>query len=166
MSLRIPLLPRLVRWLPSVVVAALICYWSVIATPPAGPSLETAALVGDTAALADDTVASGVGTGVADSIPDSYTRHATAYATLTLSLAYALADREAPIARKALFVFAIVTGYGALMEVGQLYQPARTTALADVLVNACGAAIALGWYGLERRARVVPVLESRRRDAV
>lgn len=151
MALRIPLLPGPLRWLSAVLVAGVICYGSVIASPPPLPFAVTA-VAEPTAATA-----SGFGPLLEAGVPPSYRRHATAYAALTLSLAYAVADRDLPTARKALLVFTTAMAYGVAMEFGQLFRPARTAALADVAANAVGAAIALQWYALERRARFVPV---------
>ena len=153
MALRIPLLPRPVRWLPTLLVAGVICYGSVITSPPALP-LGVTSVSGPTT----DT-ASGIGPLLEPGFPPSYRRHAVAYATLTLSLAYAVVDHDLPPARKALLVFAVAMAYGVVMEFGQLFRPERTAALADVAINAVGAAIALQWYALERRARFVPVRE-------
>lgn len=154
-ALRIPLLPRPLRWLPAIVVASQICYWSLLTTPPTG--LPLAAPPGPTAT-------SGIGFGLEGIGSRSGRRHVIAYATLALTLAYAFAGRDAPIVHKALFVFAIATGYGALLEGGQLFRPDRVASLTDVAANAIGAAFALSWYGLEHRARVVPVPEYTRHD--
>ena len=156
---RIPLLPAPVRWLPAVAVAALICYWSLVTTPPTTLPVS----LSFPSATADPTVTtSGPDISAATlglEFSDPHVRHAIAYATLGFTLAYGLSDSERPILRKALLVFAVATGYGALMEAGQLFVPERTASLVDVAANAVGAAVALSWYGLERRARVVPVLE-------
>lgn len=176
MSLRVPLLPRPVRWLPAVLVAGLICYGSILTSSPTAGLLEalsgaaTAAgtLSGTADAVTTDAVTTSATSTVASSpvvpplegeIPPAYRRHAIAYAALTLSLAYAVADREASIARKALVVFAVAMAYGIAMEFGQSFLPGRTTSLVDVAANAVGAGIALHWYALERRARFVPVRE-------
>lgn len=151
MALRLPLLPRPVRWLPAVLVAGVICYGSVIASPPALP-LAVTPITEPTAVTA-----SGVGLILETPLRPSDRRHAIAYATLTLSLAYAIADRDLPVARKALLVFAVAMAYGVVMEFGQLFRPERTASIADVTVNGVGALIALQWYALERRVRFVPV---------
>lgn len=153
MSLRIPLLPRPIRWLPTVFVAGLICYGSILTTAPTTVPIE--ALSG----TVDAGRASAIAPPLEGAIHPSYRRHALAYATLTLSLAYAVADREASIVRKAVFVFAAAMAYGIAMEFGQSFRPERTTSLLDVAANATGAAAALHWYALERRARFVPVRE-------
>ena len=153
MALRIPLLPHPLRWLSTFVVAGVICHGSVIASPP---SVPLAVASGSESAIA---TANAFAPLLEAKIPPSYRRHAIAYAALTLSLAYAVAHRDLPTARKALLVFAVAMAYGVAMELGQLFQPARTAALADVTVNALGAAIGLQWYALEPRARFVPVRE-------
>lgn len=155
MALRIPLLPRPLRWLPTLVVAGVICYGSVIASPPALPLAVTS--VSEPAFSAS--AASALAPLLEGEVPPPYRRHALAYAALTLALAYAVADRELPLSRKALLVFAVAMSYGVAMELGQLFRPERTAALADVAINAVGASIALQWYHLERRARFVSVRE-------
>lgn len=137
MLIRLPLLPHPVRWLPVGIVAGLICYWSLVTTPP---SLEVAS-------TPTELTTSGYA-GLA--VPDSYAHHATAYAILTLTPAYGLADHQASSAARALLVFTVATGYGGVIEVAQLFQPDRVGSLVDVFVNAVGAATALSWYGLER----------------
>lgn len=163
MSLRVPLLPRPVRWLPAVLVAGLICYGSLLTTSPIAGLLE--GLSGATDAVTTSTTSAVASSQIVpplegrEAIPPSYRRHAIAYAALTLSLAYAVTDREASIARKALVVFAVAMAYGIAMEFGQSFLPERTTSLVDIAANAVGAGIALHWYALERRARFVPVRE-------
>ena len=153
MALRIPLLPRPLRWLSTLVVAGVICHGSVIASPPSVPLVVAS---GSESAIITANVFVPL---LEAEIPASYRRHAIAYAALTLSLAYAVAHRDLPTVRKALLVFAVAMGYGVAMELGQLFRPERTATLADVAVNAVGAAIALQWYALEQRARFVPVRE-------
>nr|WP_241175308.1 VanZ family protein [Natronolimnobius sp. AArcel1] len=136
------MVPWPLRWLPAGAVGALICYWSLVTAPPALQPLEP------TATLTTSGVAS---------VPGSYQRHAVAYAALTLALAYAIADRNAPAVRKALLVFSLATGYGALMEFGQFFLPERTASMIDIAINAVGSALALSWYHLEQRVQFVPV---------
>lgn len=176
MSLRLPLLPRPVRWLPAALVAGLICYGSILTSSPTTGVLEAlsraATTAGTLSGTADAVTTDAVTTSTTSAvisplivpflggeISPSYRRHAIAYAALTLALAYAVADREASIARKALVVFAVAMAYGIAMEVGQSFRPERTASLVDVAANAAGAGIALHWYALERRARFVPVRE-------
>ena len=124
--------------------AALIAYWSLVTTPP------SVTVVGSTVAgspLNRQTLG--------PDLPPAAQRHALAYAMFGLALAYALVDSRRSTVRKAMLVFTVATGYGALMEVGQWFHPDRVAALADVAVNACGAATSLTWYGLERRVRFV-----------
>ncbi|RKD98098.1 hypothetical protein ATJ93_1102 [Halopiger aswanensis] len=158
MALRIPLLPRLVRWLGPVGIAAGICYWSLVTTPPTispvgfewGAAAVTGVATSSVGVLLDPTA-----------VPQSYFQHGIAYALLALALAYALADRESNIIRKALVVIVLATTYGTLMEFGQLFRPERTASVTDGTVNALGALTALCWYELERRVEFVSFAELR-----
>lgn len=149
-TVRIPLLPNPVRWLVPLAVAGLICYWSLVTTPPTSLSLES------TVSSTEPTPAA---SGLSLELSTPHVRHAVAYATLTLALAYALVDRELPIHHKAVLVFSVATGYGAMMEIGQLFQPDRTASILDVMINAVGSTIGLAWYGLEQRAQFTPLFE-------
>ncbi|AEH36936.1 VanZ family protein [Halopiger xanaduensis] len=158
MALRIPLLPRPIRWLGPVGIAVGICYWSLVTTPPTIPPVGF-----EWAAAAITGVAtSGFGVRIdPTAVPQSYFQHGIAYALLALGLAYALADRESGIIRKALLVIILATTYGVLMEIGQLFRPERTATVTDGTVNALGALTALCWYELERRAQFVSLAELR-----
>ncbi|GAB7020356.1 VanZ family protein [Halostagnicola bangensis] len=176
MSLRVPLLPEPIRWLPAGVVAGLIWYWSLVTAPPASLALEMAVLAHiplETMTTAGQPLEGGpiAGTRAATAsgfsvssewISRGAARHAVAYATLALCLVYALAGRGGSLARTVVIAFVLATGYGIAMEVGQLFQPDRVASLADVVINALGATAALSWYGLERRVTFVPLAEFRR----
>lgn len=152
---RLPRWPSALRWIPAVLVAGLIWYWSIVTAPPP-ITLEIPPSTGA------DTVQ-------ATALPSDLTwldvRHAIAYATLALSLEYAIGHRETTspqtdeqqsrkrtIARTALLVLAVTIGYGALMEVGQLFRPDRVASLADAASNGVGATAALVLSGLNRWA--------------
>ncbi|OVE83128.1 hypothetical protein B2G88_17105 [Natronolimnobius baerhuensis] len=122
----------------------LICYWSLVTAPPAVVPTRPSTLT------------------TSGSLPASHQRHATAYAALTVALAYAIADRTRPPAHKALLVFSIATGYGAVMEFGQVFQPDRVASLVDMVANTIGSAVALSWYHLEQRAQFIPVGREKR----
>lgn len=127
-----PLLPAVVRWLGVGSVAAIILYYSLFA----------AATDGDVAFL---------------DVAISYVLHFAAYAGLGATLAYALADRPLSTTRKVLAVFLVVMMYGLAIELAQGLIADRTASLLDGIVNACGGAASLSWYGLERRVRFVRV---------
>lgn len=156
-SLPAPLLPRTHRWLAVAAVAALIGYWSLVTTPPTSLSLSLSLsfeFAFGTAPTADTTVRAAT---VADAPRPSHVRHAIAYATLGLAISYALVGSDYSSVRKSIVVFALATGYGALVEVGQLFLADRVASPIDVVANAVGAACSLGWFVLERHVRFVPV---------
>lgn len=122
--MRVPLLPRAVRWTLALGLLALVAYLSLAP----GPEVPGAGLL----------LVPGLG-------------HALVYAGLAFALAYALARWDEPAWRKAGLVFAIAIAYGALMEVGQLFRPTRSFEAYDLAMNALGAAIGASWCFLERR---------------
>lgn len=156
MALRIPLLPTPLRWLPATVVAGLIWYWSLVAAPPAGIASAAKVVDGDPISVTSALDPAAFALGHELSALDG--RHLVAYASLTLTLAYGLVDRNLPVASKAALVFTVAVGFGVCVEAGQSFHPARTASALDAFSNAVGAAIALSWYRLERRATVVPIL--------
>ena len=131
MTVPFPLLPRPLRWGGVVLVAAVICYFSLLAVPPETPAPGGLAL--------------------------PTWRHVLAYFGLGLSVAYAIADWPLSRRRKALLIVLIVTGYGAAIELGQAFVPERHASLTDVLINGVAAATSLVWYLLEPRVRFVHV---------
>ncbi|SEV81789.1 VanZ family protein [Natrinema salifodinae] len=139
MSLRLPLSPAVRRWTLPVLVAALICYWSIVAPPP---SIVFATPPGADA-ITSATVASGLDLSWLDR------RHGLAYASLALALRRALADRGTSPWRTGLLILGITVGYGTLLEIGQLFRPGRVASLADAASNAVGAGIALVLSGSE-----------------
>jgi len=154
-SLRLPLLPRPIRWGAVLTVAALIGYWSLITTPPTIPQTSLAI----TTTPETETPVKTVTVPLIDFSHPAQQRHALAYATLALTLAYAFTDYDLSTTNKAILVFALATGYGALMEFGQLFHPERVASLTDVAINALGVTLSLGWYAIEPYARFVPILE-------
>lgn len=124
MRLPFPLLPTPVRWLAVVAVAGFIFYASIITAPP-------------------ETVVDDVDLWF---VPLSYWRHFIAYATLAYTLAYATTHWEPDRWTMTALVIAIVTCYGAGIEVGQWFVPGRHFDLLDILVNAIGASTVLAWY--------------------
>lgn len=127
----VPLVPRGLRWCGVGLVVTVIFYYSILAVPP-----ETAA---------------------PDGIALPTWRHLLAYVALGLSIAYALADRPFSSRKKAHLVFALATGYGALIELGQAFVSGRHAALEDVLINAIAVAASLVWYVIEPRVEFVRI---------
>ncbi|MHC3437895.1 VanZ family protein [Natrialbaceae archaeon A-gly3] len=156
MSLRLPLLPRPIRWGAVLTVAGLIGYWSLITTPPT----LSPTLVALTTTPENGTSIQTAGVPLIDVSHPAQQRHALAYATFGLTLSYAVTDYELSTTNKAVLVFTLATGYGALMEVGQLFQPDRVASLTDVAINALGVTCSLSWYATEPHARFVPILET------
>ncbi|MGQ3414360.1 VanZ family protein [Natrinema sp. LN54] len=134
-----------VRWVPAVLVAGLICYWSVVTSPPP----ITVPLEASLTPPADSTRAAVV------AIPELGwfdLRHGLAYAALALSLEYAVPDRKMSVTHTILLLFCVTITYGALMEAGQLFRPTRVASMADIASNTVGAGTALALAGLERRS--------------
>ncbi|QZA89739.1 VanZ family protein [Salinarchaeum sp. IM2453] len=77
----------------------------------------------------------------------SHWRHLTAYFVFACVLAYATDHWQLPRWRHALIVIGLAAGYGALMEVGQIFVPHRSSfLLSDVLINTIGASGVMLWY--------------------
>ncbi|WP_226479843.1 VanZ family protein [Natrinema amylolyticum] len=87
-------------------------------------------------------------------------RHGIAYGGLALSLKYALRDHEMAIVQTALLVFCITVGYGAVMEIDQVFRPDRIATLADAASNAVGAGVALALSGFRRQSSSLPASSS------
>lgn len=118
--MRVPLLPKWLRWAAVVVVAGFVAAISVIRLP------------------------SGVGsTGPFGLVPVSQYGHFVAYAGLAGLLAYALADSHWSERRVLAVVFLVVVGYGFGLEVIQRLLPYRRFEVGDLVVNAVGTAMAV-----------------------
>lgn len=128
-SLRVPLVPRPLRWAIVLAVAGTILYYSIL-TPPGSGSFRTGPL------------------GV---FPYSNWLHFLAYGGLAVVLAYALHDSELPDWQVLAVVFAVSVGYGVAMELLQATVPSRTFDVMDVVINAIGAVVAVGCWQLIRR---------------
>lgn len=84
--------------------------------------------------------------------------HLLAYAGFALVLGYALVDSPRPDWHVLAIVFLIAFGVGIAMELLQLTLPNRHTSIRDVVMNAVGAAIAVGlWRYLLGRVRLYRV---------
>ena len=129
MAVRLPLFPQWLRFGAVVTVAAVILYYSVVPAP--GSSTLRAGPFGV--------------------IAYSDWLHMFAYGGLALSLAYAFQHSTRPEWQVLLAVGLITVGYGVTIELLQSGLAERTFALADMLVNAIGAVIAVAaWRGLCR----------------
>jgi len=132
--LRLPLVPRLLRWGIVLVVAVTILYYSVVIPPGAGSD--------------------GLQTGPFGMLAYTTWLHGLAYAGLAVTLAYALQDspwRDRTVLAVG-FVVAVVYGGGIELLQGSL--AGRTAAVDDLLVNAVGAAVAaVCWRIVTRRVR-------------
>lgn len=130
--LRIPLLPNIMRWGAVITVAGIILYYSI----QAGPGTQT------------------FQTGPLGIFPYSDWLHFLAYACLAVMLAYALHDSRLPEWQVVVLVGVCAIGYGVTIEVMQSRLPSRTFAVADMGVNAVGAAVAVAcWRLLARYVR-------------
>lgn len=142
--LRLPLVPRPVRWALVTLVAGTILYYSVF-TPPGSGTFRTGPL---------------------GLFPFSDWLHFLAYGGLAAVLAYALHDSTRPDWQVLLIVFLVAFTYGAAIELLQATLPTRTFDPTDMVVNAVGAVVAVGcWRLLTRyvrfyRARRVADLET------
>jgi len=135
MTLRLPLLPRWMRWTAVLVVAALIFYLSLLTVPPADPVLEPPPL-----------------------LPLDKWRHFLAYAAFGLSLAYATAEWEADARLLAVGVVGTTVLYGFGIEVGQAFLPERYFGLGDAWANALGGLLVVPWYLLRPYVRFSPAV--------
>jgi VanZ family protein len=126
--------PSRARWVVVLVVAAVICYFSVFTTPDGG--------ITPTGALGL------VGT-------DKWA-HAVGYGGLGAALAFALAGRRTHgrvAGEREALVFAVAgaTGYGVVMEIAQLTVPLRHASVADAVADAVGATVAVAvWWTVSR----------------
>jgi hypothetical protein len=130
-QVRLPLVPRSVRWALVGAVLATILVFSVVRPPGVGPV-----------------------TGPFGIVPTSTWLHGVAYAGLAAVLAYALQSSPRPDWQILCLVFAFATTYGAGIELLQSTLAYRTFDRADILVNAGAAALAVtGWKLAVRRVR-------------
>ena len=129
---RLPLLPRWVRLAFVAVVMGTILYFSVVPMP-GGDAFRT---------------------GPFGILPFSKWMHLLAYGGLAMALAYALHESPRPDWQILSVVFLIAVGYGAGVELVQATVPYRSYSRLDMVVNAVGAAVAVGlWRALVRYVR-------------
>jgi len=135
MGVRVPLVPRWLRWSAVVAVAAVVFYLSVVTAPPEAP----------------------VAPAPPDLIPLDKWRHFFAYAALAGSLAYATATREWRARTLAAFVIGLTVAYGVGIEFAQSGIPDRYFSVDDAYANALGALLVAPWFALRHRLSFVRV---------
>ncbi len=123
MKAKFPLLPRRIRWLFALVIAAFIFYTSIITVPP----------------------------GVIDPwkpelLPLDKWRHFVAYGALGYALAYAAVDWDVNPWLVAGVVISITIGYGVGIELIQSVTPHRYFSLGDAYANAFGGLLVTPFY--------------------
>lgn len=150
MRLKLPLLPKELRWLACLGLAGFIFYTSIVMVP-------------DTAV---DTVYEEGHTLIPYAFGLDKWRHFVAYATLAYSLAYATAHWDRPQTQRLLFVVGVAGLYGMGMEIGQSMLSHRYFDINDMLANIVGALLVVPWYALRSRLEFVPLLDWRPFDLV
>lgn len=130
--IRLPLIPRGVRWAAVALVALVILSYSIVPAPGSGTFR----------------------TGPFGLLGYSTWLHLLAYGGLAAALAYTLHDTPRPDWQVLALVFLAVAAYGAGIELLQSTLTARTAAYDDVLTNATGAGLAVvGWRLVTRYVR-------------
>ena len=130
--MRLPLLPKSVRYLLVAGVAILIVVYSIVPLP--GWVTQSGPL---------------------GLLPVRRYLHLIAYAGFALVLGYALADNPRPDWQVLAIVFTIAVVLGLALEGLQATLPHRHASMQDVLMNAAGAALAVGiWRLVLRRVRL------------
>lgn len=130
--LRLPIVPSSLRWGAVLAVGGVILYYSIRTAPGTGTFR----------------------TGPFGLVRFSDWLHFLAYGGLAVTLAYALHDSPRPDWQVLAVVFTVAVCYGAAIELLQATLPSRTFAIGDMLVNAVGAAVAVGcWRLLVRYTR-------------
>lgn len=137
MAIRVPLLPRWLRWSFVAAVAALIFYLSILTVPP-----ETPVVPGRPAI-----------------VPLDKWRHFLAYAAFGGALAYATTEWSWRRRRLAALVVGTTVLYGIGIEAGQAFLPERYFALGDAWANAVGGLLVLPWFLVRPYLTVTPVGE-------
>lgn len=135
MAIRLPLLPRGLRWAAVAGLAGFVFYTSIVTVPP-------------------ETV---VDTAKPELVPLDKWRHFLAYAAIGYALAYAVADWERPAGRLAALVIGATVLYGVGIEFGQSMIPRRYFSLGDAYANALGGLLVVPFYLVRRYVAFVPV---------
>jgi VanZ family protein len=135
MAIRVPLLPRWLRWLGVAGLAAFIFYASIVTAPP-----ETVVDAWKPTVL-----------------PLDKWRHFVAYAALGYALAYATTDWELDGRLLAVSVIGVAILYGVGVEFGQSFVPERYFSVGDAYANALGGVLVAPYYAVRRVCDFVPV---------
>ncbi|MFC6864163.1 VanZ family protein [Halomicroarcula sp. GCM10025817] len=135
MTIRVPLLPRWLRWSFVVGIAGFIFYTSILAAPPS---------------TAIDTLRF-------ELIPLDKWRHFLAYGVLAGAILYAIVDWQLPIVRDASLVIGLAFLYGVGIEFGQSLIPNRYFSLGDAYANFLGTILVTPWYLVRRHVEFVEV---------
>lgn len=134
MKFHAPLLPRRLRWLIVISLAAFIFYASIITVPP-------------------ETVIDG---GKPDPIPLDKWRHFIAYAALGYAFAYATADWTIENRFLAVLVIGTTILYGVGIEFGQSFIPRRYFSVGDAYANTLGGVLVIPWYIFRSYVKFIP----------
>lgn len=134
MTLRVPLLPRWLRWLAVVGLAGFIFYTSILTTPPGTVDPVKPALV-----------------------PLDKWRHFLAYAAFGGALAYATTDWDTDWRVLAVGVVGVTVVYGVGIEAWQSFIPNRYFSLGDAYANALGGLLVVPWYLVRSRLNFVAI---------
>ena len=137
MPIRVPLLPRWLRWSAVLFVALAIFYLSIVTVPPPDPVVPKP--------------------GPDDLLPLDKWRHFLAYATLAGALAYATADWSWPRWHLVVAVVGATALYGIGIEAGQAFLPDRYFSLGDAWANVFGALLVLPWYAVRPHLAMTPL---------
>ncbi len=134
MGIRVPLLPRWLRWGAVAGLAAFIFYVSIVTAPP-----ETVIDAGKPTVL-----------------PLDKWRHFLAYGAFGYALAYATTDWELDGRVLVVGVLGVAIVYGIGIEVGQSTVPERYFSLGDAYANALGGLLVAPYYVVRPYLRFVP----------
>ena len=121
---------KALRWAVALGVAATVCYFSVLSTPPSG----------STSRSLFDLLPAVAGFG------PSQWRHVLAYAGLAHVLAFAIRHWRLPRWRRAALVIVAAAMYGLGIEIAQSFTATRVFDTMDILANTLGASLVIPWY--------------------
>ena len=134
MEVRVPWLPRWLRWSAVFAVAAVIFYLSILTAPPEDPVIPQP-----------------------DLVPLDKWRHFLAYAAFGGSLAYATAKWQWPRWALVGFVVGVAVLYGVGIEVWQSFIPQRYFSVGDAYANALGGLLVLPWFLVRPHLSLEPI---------
>jgi len=137
MPIRLPLLPRALRWATVAALAGFVFYTSIVTAPP-------------------ETV---IDAWKPTLLPLDNWRHFLAYAAIGYALAYAATDWNLPARRLAATVVGFVVVYGIGIEMWQSVIPRRYFSLGDAYANALGGLLVVPFYLVRRYLMFVPIGE-------